>query len=511
MCAYLIVISVDGWSYTPFLLLIRWCLFSIMRTSVPVRKLTGALPRCFATTSTGVEVHPRAKVEKSVFESYLLAFRGYVAQHKVLRESVLYTTIAKFSDYRLGTVIDIENHSRPSILQELADLQHSYNTLLVAHGKCQEDYVNKSTEYDNAKSNLLMRVQPDMEKARGAYYSIKGKFDDAKDQYNSLLQQIQVRKDAQKAQMEYENLKIEIQEGYITDVSNEISKNNDAITRSKEIYGDGDLLTEIMPRLQQMGQKAESRKKNLLISIEEMKRLRDKIVERNDIEERRDASLLKAASDPVSILEENSKSAWDLYEAERSKYNDEKELVDKLEREKNKLASEMAAMASRISLVVNHKFDKSQDISDYNVSMSTVITMINLVVATGGVIYHSHLRSATKQDVESFIASVKRETEIEMEGRDELKELVKKVSELHQSYVTSAKKESVEKVFSRNKESQTTIADGSSTVLRSAPQQPIENEIISDTSIVDEFLCTPNGPAICFLGAMLFFKVLVAA
>lgn len=448
------------------------------------------------------------------------AFRDFAANNKFFRHSIVYSTIAKFCEYRLGIVMDIDKPSRPSILDELIILQNKYSTLLVTHGKCQEDYMNKCTEYDNAKSSLLMRVQPSMEKARSTYYSVKGKFDDAKEHHLNLQQQIQVRKDAQKAQMEYENLKIEIQEGYMADVEKEILKNNEAIRRGKEVYGEGDLLREIMPRLQEIGQKAESRKKSLMMSIEEMKRLRDKIAERNAIEESRDVALLKASGDPMAALDMKTNRALQSYETEKNIFADQKEHVDILEREKNQLASEMASMASKISLIVNTKFDISQDIADYNVSLSTIITFINLLVATVGMFYHSYLRAGTKSDVENFIASVKRETDLEKEVSADMKELLKQVSSMQDAFMKMPPQlasGALNAHRQKDEECQTIEADKVTPTYRTGVKDhddtvnkshevDIEHAILTT---IDDVMSFSNAPAICFAGVVVLFKCLV--
>lgn len=265
-----------------------------------MRRRIALTARQFSALTANEGSAKNSKTSSQSHQKYFYAFRDFVAKHKFLRESAVFESMAKFCDFRLGIVVDVNQPFRPSVLEELAELQHKYSALLVAHGVCQEQYMTKATEYDNAKSILIIQTQPNLEKARNSYDTIKGKFDDCREQHINLQQQIQVRKDAQKAQMEYENLKIEIQEGYMLDVDKDIIKNNDALLRSKEVYGDGDLLTEILPRLHQIGQKAEARRKALQTAIEEMKRLRDKIVERNEMEAQRDASLLKASGEPMS-------------------------------------------------------------------------------------------------------------------------------------------------------------------------------------------------------------------
>jgi hypothetical protein len=93
---------------------------------------------------------------------HLFKIRDFVAPRKEWRESSVYSAIAKYADYRLGVVMDVDRPERKSMVEQLVDLQSQYSALLLAHGASQESYLNKCREYDNAKSNLLLRVQPEM-------------------------------------------------------------------------------------------------------------------------------------------------------------------------------------------------------------------------------------------------------------------------------------------------------------------------------------------------------------
>lgn len=179
-----------------------------------------------------------------------------------------------------------------------------------------------------------------------------------------------------------------------------------------------------------------------------------------------------------------------------------------LEREKNKLAAEMAAIASKISLIVNYKFDKSQDISDYNVSLSTVITLVNLVVACAGVAYHSHLRSGTKQDVENFIASVKRETAMESEVRADIKELMRAVTEMKNIFAV------IPRSFTNVTETSKSFSDAdiqtdfvkASTISFVASDEGCEVSHFGVAAYISSLLGMHNAPTVCFAGIIIIFK-----
>ena len=370
-------------------------------------------------------------------EDWFIRFREYVAERPILRESSLYNSFAKYCDYRLGVVMDTQNPLRPSVMVQLMNLQEEYGDIVLEHARCQTEFLEKVSEYDAAKSNMLLRVQPEMERSRGAFFNSKSRYDDAKDQYNNLEHMFKSRSEGQKSQMEYENLKIEIQEGYLQDIENEIKRNEIAVENSRSMLGDGELHAEILPRLHQVGQKAESRKRAVQMSIEEMKRLRDKIAERNRYEEESDALSLNNKKAPLEELEKIKDKEFKIYSFQKKKYETEKEIVDQLEREKNKLSARLASVTSRMSSVVNLKFDKSQEISDYNVAISTATSLFNATIGIASIIYHSWkyylFRAEIKEDTHTFIETINRETAIDSAGREHIKEILKKVSQIQES------------------------------------------------------------------------------
>lgn len=460
---------------------------------------------------------------------YLYRIRDFVADSPALRKSALYASLSKYCDYRLGVVMDIDKPNRPSMVDQLIDLQILYGSLLLKHGSCQKNYLHKSSEYDNAKSILLLRLQPEMERSRGAFYMSKGKHDDAKAQFINLQQSFQVRSEGQKNQMELEDLKIQIQEGYIADLDAEIAKNIDAMTRSKEIYGDGELLLEILPRLQQIGQKAESKRRALLNTVEEMRQLRDALAERNALEDKRDEKLLREAEGPVARLNQEKEAAWDLYEKEKAEYDKTKEAVDQLERQRNALASELASVTSRMSSVVHLKFDKSQEISDYNVAISTATSIFNAAVGISGIIYHSWkyylFRAEMKEDTHNFIASVKKDAAAENTDREDLKEMLSKMNDLlskssivSESVLAKSPELNAGKLKScKDSESQTirkSSHENDSTCEKLKSSESAINSLSNKESLsvhntlIDDLLAIPNGPALCFAGLIVVCRIL---
>jgi hypothetical protein len=376
------------------------------------------------------------------------------------------------------------------------------------------------------------------ERSRGAFYMSKSEYDAAKAQFNSLQQSFQVRIEGQRSQVEYENLKIEIQNRYIADIDKEIAQNSEAMDKIEKIHGGdgaGHMLQETLRSMEKIGQRAESRKKALLIAVEEMRRLRDKIADRTAVEEARDAKLLAAAEDPVAVLKLRMDTKTKLFKETKERCDDEQIRVDRLESERNALSAELSSMSSRMGSVVHLKFDISQEISDYNVAISTYTSIFNAIVGVSGIIYHSWkyylFRAEMKEDTHNFIESVKRDAAAENTEREDIKDMLTKISDLLDnstaSHATNAAPiTSKPTAAALRKEEEHTSSGGTQTAADSGsarekllrPPAPLAADSgrggaadidATETPLADGILNSPHGPALCFLGVLLVCRCLV--